>query len=110
MQRGGYGFNGTAPVKVRKSGNASDFVIRRESFNGTAPVKVRKSSATSEIGGSVASFNGTAPVKVRKFLDRVHLECSDVELQWDRTREGAEVGTIDTDGVPHSAASMGPHP
>ena len=36
------GFNGTAPVKARKSKETAERLIGQVSFNGTAPVKARK--------------------------------------------------------------------
>ncbi len=59
-------FNGTAPVKVRKSTALMLTGLLPRCFNGTAPVKVRKWDGRKAKGRFHPRFNGTAPVKVRK--------------------------------------------
>ncbi len=59
---------------------------------------------------SLFSFNGTAPVKVRKSETDPDRTAAPAQLQWDRTREGAEVREGELDRLAEIIASMGPHP
>ncbi len=56
------------------------------------------------------SFSGAAPVKVRKADDYEEPTNGPRELQWDRTREGAEGGRNTRHGRDGPVASVGPHP
>ena len=81
-------------------------------FSGAAPVKVRKGSKLQVRIEQVApSFSGAAPVKVRKVrLPSIQQTTSPSQLQWGRTREGAEGNyrSLQSLGIPF--ASVGPHP
>ncbi len=126
-------FNGTAPVKVRRSPVPAKLMSvplslqwdrTREGaevsappthapspggFNGTAPVKVRRLRRRLRSVRASSCFNGTAPVKVRRCVHSGGVTRSRPQLQWDRTREGAEVFAGYRAGSPGEKASMGPH-
>ena len=113
-------FNGAAPVRARRYGEASCAACARcyastgprpcgrgdrgggggdhrprPGFNGAAPVRARRLKNSLGSIAPMESFNGAAPVRARRSRGRVTVIWKRIRLQRGRARAGAEIATAE---------------